>query len=87
MKGSELVLDYVQLLNYKCHKTNPIRGGSDINSPDWIKNKKATINLINKKNNKCFRYAIKVTLHFEERKKHLQGITKIKPLANKYNWE
>ena len=25
---------------YKCHKTNPDCGGSYIDSPDWIKNKK-----------------------------------------------
>ena len=29
----------------KCHKTNPNPVGSHIDSPDWIKNKKATINL------------------------------------------
>ena len=54
MKGSEFVFDYTQLLYYKCYKTNPNRSGSYTDSPDWIKNKKATINLINKKDNKCF---------------------------------
>ena len=43
MKGSELVFDYVLLLYYKCHKLNPNLGGSYIDSPDWIKRKKATI--------------------------------------------
>ena len=52
MKGSVFVFDFVQLLYYKCHKINPNRGGSYIDSPDWIKNKKATINPINKKDNK-----------------------------------
>ena len=42
------------LLYYKCHKANPNCGGSYIDSPDWIKNKKVTINPINKKENKCF---------------------------------
>ena len=54
MKGKEFVFDYVHLLYYKYHKINPSRDGSYINSPDWIKNKKATINLINKKDNKRF---------------------------------
>ena len=54
MKGSEFVFDYVQLLYYKCHQINPNCGASYIDSPDCIKNKKATINLINKKENKCF---------------------------------
>ena len=40
MKGSEFVFDYVQLLYYKCFKINPDRGGSYIDSSDWIKNKK-----------------------------------------------
>ena len=30
------------------------RGGSYLNSHDWIKNKKAVINPINKKDIKCF---------------------------------
>ena len=34
MKGSEFVFDYVQLLYYKCHKINPNRGGSYIDSLD-----------------------------------------------------
>ena len=57
IKGSEFVFHYVHLLYYKCHKTNPNCGGSDIDSPNWTRNKKATINLINKKDIKCFQYA------------------------------
>ena len=61
--------------------------GSYINSPDWVKNKKATINPINKKDNKYFQYAITVALNHEEIGKHPERITKIKPFINKYNWE
>ena len=39
---------------------------------------KATINLIIKKDNKCFQYAVKVALNHEETKKDQQRITKIK---------
>ena len=49
MKGSEFVFDYVRLLNHKCHKINRKGGGPYIDSLDWIKKKKATINPINKK--------------------------------------
>ena len=35
-------------------------------SPDWMKNKKATINPINKKDNKCFQYRLTVALNHEE---------------------
>ena len=48
MRGSEFVFDYVYLFCYKCCKINPNRVGSYIDSPDWIKNKKTTINPINK---------------------------------------
>ena len=48
MKGSESVFDYVHLIYYKCHKINPNRGGSYIDSPDWIESKKAAVNFINK---------------------------------------
>ena len=89
MKCSDFVFNCVHLLYYKCHK-NFKRGGSYIDSPDWIKNKKATINPINKKDEKkikCFQYAITVTLNHEEIKKDLQRITKVKPFINKYKWE
>ena len=66
MKGSTFVFDYVHLLYYKCHEINPNRGGSHVNSPDWIKNKGAAINPINKKDNKCFQYVVTVALYREE---------------------
>ena len=58
MKGSDFVLNYIYLLYYKCHKINPNRCGSYVDSPDCIKNKKTSINPINKKGNKCLQYAI-----------------------------
>ena len=48
MRGSNFIFDCVPLLYYKCHKVNPNRVLSYIDSPDWVKNKKATINSINK---------------------------------------
>ena len=66
MKGSKFVFDYVQLLYYQRHKINLNWGGSYINSPDWIRNKKATINTINKNINKCFECAAKIALNHKE---------------------
>ena len=43
MKGNDLVFDHIHLLYYICHKINPNHRGSYIDSPDWMKNKKATI--------------------------------------------
>ena len=70
MKDSEFVFDYAHLLYYKCHKISLNRGGSYIDSPDWIKNKIAEINPINKKDNKYFQYAVTVALNHEEIKKN-----------------
>ena len=39
---------------------------------------------MNKKGNKCFQYAVTVTLNHKEIKKDSLRITKIKPFTNKY---
>ena len=49
MKGSEFVVVFIHFLYYKCYKINPDFGGTYTDSLDWIKNKKAKINPINKK--------------------------------------
>ena len=85
IRGSEFVFDHVQLLYYKCDRINFSRGGSHIDSPDWIKTKKATINSIIKKDKKCFQYAATVVLNHEEIKKDPQRIAKIKSFINKYD--
>ena len=66
VKGSELVFDYVHLWNYKCHKINPNRGGSYIDSPNYIKNKEAKISPIIKRDNKSFQYTVIVSLNHKE---------------------
>ena len=54
MKGSEFIFDSVDLLYYHLQKTSLKRiGSSCINSPKWLKNKKATINPKNNDDN-CF---------------------------------
>ena len=85
MKGSEFVFVYVHLLYYKYHKINHNRGGLHIGSPDWIKNKKATLNPINKTDNNCFQYAVTVALNHEEMQKNTERMTKIKLFINNVN--
>ena len=71
-----------------CHKINLNLGGSYIDSPDWIKKKKPTINPINKKDNKCFQYTATVAImKTEDIKNDPQRVIKIKPFINKYNWQ
>ena len=62
------------------------RGGSYINSPQWLKNKKATINLKNN-DDKCFQYASTVALNYQKIKNNLERISKIKPFIDQYNWK
>ena len=69
MTGSDFIFDCVYLLHFKYHEINDNRDGSYIDSPDWIKNKKAATNPINKKDNKCFQYAVTVALNRKEIKK------------------
>ena len=69
------------------YKINPKCSELYINSPDRIKNKKATINPMNKKDNKCLQYAVTVALNYEDIKKDLQRIAKVKSFINKYNWK
>ena len=75
------------VMYYKCHKINLIHGGSYVDSIEWIKDEKATINPINKKVVKCFQYAVTVALNYEEIGKHAKRITKNKPFINKYKRE
>ena len=42
--GSNFVFESVGLLSYHIHKTSLKRGNSYIKSPEWVGNKKATIN-------------------------------------------
>ena len=44
MKGSEFELDGVNFLYYDFNQISLNRGGSYIDSPKWLKNKKSTIN-------------------------------------------
>ena len=41
MKGHEFIFDSLQLMCRKCYKVNFRPGGLYIDSPDWIKKKKA----------------------------------------------
>ena len=86
INGSDFIFDSVQLMYYKYHKVNFRRGGSYIDSPDWIKKKKATINPKDT-DDKCFQYAVTVALNYEEIKWNPERVSNIKPFINKYDWK
>ena len=70
MRGSEFGFDGVNALYYDLKKTSLNRGGSHMESQKWISAKKATINPKNKKDNKCFQYALTVALKQEKIKEN-----------------
>ena len=86
MRGSEFEFDGVNFLYYDFNKTSINRGGSYIDSPKWLKDKKSTINLKNN-DDKCFQHAITLALNLDKIKKDPQRVSKIKPFIEKYNWE
>ena len=80
MRGTEFVFDNVDSLYYKLHKISLDRGGSCIDNPKWLKNKKATINPKNKKGGKCFQYTLTAALNHKQIKSHPERISNIKLL-------
>ena len=85
VKGSDFILDYVESLNYIFDKIDLKRGGSYIETPEWIKKKKAIINIMND-NEKCFQYAILVGLCYDEMKNNQQRLTKVNKYVDKSDW-
>ena len=81
MRGSEFVYDSVDVFYYNLNEVRLSRGGSYIDSPKWLENKKATINPTTK-GDKCFQYALTVALNQEQIKDHPERISKIKPFID-----
>ena len=86
MRGSDFGFDGINVFNYNFNKTSIYRGGSYIDSPKWLKDKKSTIN---PKNNdlKCFQYAATLALNFDNINNHPEKISKIRPFIDQYNWK
>ena len=86
MKGSVFVFDSIDLLKYKLSKIGLNRGGSYVDSPKWLKNKKATINPKNN-DDKCFQYALTVAWNYQNIKSHPERISNIRPFIDQYDWK
>ena len=85
MKGSDFIFNGINYLYYDLNRITISKGGSYIESPKWLKDKKCTINQKNT-DNKCFQYATSLALNFNNIDKHHQRISKIKPFIDNYNW-
>ena len=86
MRGSEFEFDGVNFLYYDFNEISINRGGSYIDSPKWLKDKKSTINPTNN-DHKCFQYAAILALNLDKIKKDPQRISKIKLFIEQYNWK
>ena len=86
MKGSDFEFDGVNVLYYDFNKISLYRGGSYIDSPKWLKDKKSTINPKNN-DHKCFQYAVTLALNLDNIDNHPERISKIKRFINQYNWK
>ena len=86
MKRSKFIFDSVNVLNYDLNKISLNRGGSYIDYPKWLKNKKVTVNL-NNNGDKCFQHALAVALSYQSIENNLERISKIKPYIDQYNWK
>ena len=79
VRESEFIFDSVDALCYDFNKITLSRGESYIDSPEWLKNKNATINPKNNED-KCFQYALTVALNHEQIKKNLKEYQILSPL-------
>ena len=74
MKGSDFEFDGINFLYYDFNKTSIYRGGTYIDSPKWLKDKRSTINPKNK--DKCFQYVATLALNIDkinkDRKEYLK---------------
>ena len=86
MREIDFNSDSVDLSFYHLQKISLKRVGSYIDSPEWLKKKKATINLKNNDDD-CFQYALVVALNYQNIKKDPQRISKIKSFIDQYNWK
>ena len=86
MRGSDFEFDGVNFLYYDFNEISLNIGGSYIDSPKWLKDKKSTINPKNN-DDKCFQYAVTLALNLDNIDNHLEKISKIKPFIDQYNWK
>ena len=86
MRGSEFIFHSVDVLYYDLNKISLSRGGSYIDSPKWLKNKKATINPKNN-DDKRFQYALTVALNYQNIKNNPERISIINPFIDQCSWK
>ena len=87
LQKSGLRIKNIQQVNINYDKYNPTRGGSYIQTPEWIALKRACINIKNDDNN-CFKYSIQCGVYQIYNNKNPQEIRHYKNLQDDVlNWD
>ena len=73
-------------MSYHIHKTSLKRESSYVKPPEWLPNKKVTMNPKNTKCSACFEYSIIVLLNHQKIQNHPERITNITPFKDQYNF-
>ena len=77
MRRRKFIFDNVDLLYYNLQKPSLNRKGSSyIDSPEWLKKKKATINPKNNDDN-CLKCVLTVALNYQNNKNNPERISKL----------
>ena len=79
-----IIFDCLDLLHYKFHKISLNRGGSNIDSSQCLKNKKAIIHP-KSYDEKCWQYTITAVLNYQKIKHNPERIPKIKLFIDQYH--
>ena len=64
IKGRDFVFGGVEIVDYKLDRERLRRGGSYLKSPEWLANKKATINPKNKNDDECLQWSTISALNY-----------------------
>ena len=84
--GSGWRLKSVEHLDVRVFKYKPLKGSSYIPLPKKLKNKKAIINIANKDDDECFKWAVARALNMVE--DHPERVTKtLREQSEQYNWQ
>ena len=86
MRGSDFVFDAINCIYYGFNRITISKGGSYIESPKWLKDKKCFINQKNS-DNMYFKYAATLALNLNKITDQPERLSKIKPFIDCYNWK
>ena len=86
-KGSNFRCCNIDSLNIYIHEVQLNRGGSYIETPNWVKAKKTTINPKNTTDDYCFAHSVVIALYHKQIGKNPQRRENLKPYYKHFNWE